>query len=183
MLNSVHRLPDLLIQGEVTVQWSKLPYLVEGWDQIYNRPEDQYSEENISVIAFIARLLSAKLLPRDEFLRWVDLDMHTALERGPEDPSAIKNEGLVLMNANVPIAAQWIQHAGLLIWNCEADLGLSTRPESLWQGNPGLSYPRWKFWKERATRVTQAKLVNPRTRDCAKGMVEEMTRIEKEDGL
>ncbi|KAK8103020.1 hypothetical protein PG984_016166 [Apiospora sp. TS-2023a] len=183
LLDSIHRLPDLVIRDETAVKWSELPFLVEGWDQIYNRPKDQYSEEIVSVIAFIARLFSAQLLPHDEFLRWVDRDMHTALERGPEDPSSLKRDDLVLLDVNVPIAAQWIQHAGLVIWNCEADLGLSKRPESLWQGNAGFSYPRWKFWKERAFWVTQSKLVSSRTRDVAKEMVEEMTRIEKQDGL
>ncbi|KAK8037377.1 Protein of unknown function DUF3632 [Apiospora marii] len=183
LLDSVHRLPDLAIRDETAVKWSELPFLVEGWDQVYNRPEDQHSEENVSIIAFIAKLLSAELLPRDEFLPWVDLDMHTALERGPEDPSALKKDDIVLLNVNVPIAAQWIQHAGLVVWNCEADLGLPSRPESLWQGNAGFSYPRWKFWKERASWVAQSKLVNPRTRGYAKDMVEEMTSIEKQDDL
>ncbi|KAK8069260.1 hypothetical protein PG994_005876 [Apiospora phragmitis] len=183
LLDSVHGLPDLVIRDETAVKWSDLPFLVEGWDQIYNRPENQHSEENVFAIAFIAKLLSAQLLPRDEFLRWVDLDMCTALERGPEDPSALKKDDLVLLNVNVPIAAQWIQQAGSVIWNCESDLGLSKRQDGLWQGNAGFSYGRWKFWKERATWVTQSKLVSPRTRDFAKEMVEEMTSIEKQDGL
>ncbi|KAK8081077.1 hypothetical protein PG997_008895 [Apiospora hydei] len=183
LLDSVHRLPDLVIRDEAAVKWSELPFLVEGWDQIYNRPEDQHSEEIVCVIAFIAKLLSAQLIPRDEFLRWVEMDMHTALERGPEDPSTLKKDDLVLLNVNVPIAAQWMKYAGLVIWNCEADLGLPKRQDSLWQGSAGFSYSRWKFWKERATWVTQSKLVSSRTRDFAKDMVVEMTSIEKQDGL
>lgn len=182
-LDSVHRLPDLVIRDETAVKWSELPFMVESWDEIYNRREDQYSEENISIIDFIAKLLAAELIPRDEFLRWVDLDMHTALERGPEDLSALRKDDLVLLNVNAPIAAQWIQHAGLVIWNCEADLGLPKKSESLWQGTAGLSYPRWKFWKKQAASLTACKMVSPKTQIIAKNMLEEMTRIEKQDGV
>lgn len=87
LLYEVHGLPELVIRGETAVVWSELPSLVEGWDEIYNRPENQYSEEIVSVIGFITKLLTAKLIPLDEFLRWVDLNMHTALEKGPEDLS------------------------------------------------------------------------------------------------
>jgi hypothetical protein len=69
LLNEIHHLPELVIRGETAIVWSELPFLVEGWDEIYNRPEDQYSVENVSVIGFIAKLLTAELIPRDEFLR------------------------------------------------------------------------------------------------------------------
>jgi hypothetical protein len=156
---------------------------VEGWDEIYNRPEDQYSEEIVYVIGFIAKLLTAKLIPRDEFLRWVDLDMYTALKKGPEDPTTLSTADLIRVNVNVPIAAQWIRHAGLVIWNCEADLGLSKWEDGVWQGDAGFSYPRWKFWKSRVSEIANSVLVSSRTRDFAREMVEMMTSIEKQDGL
>ncbi|KAK8109369.1 hypothetical protein PG999_007506 [Apiospora kogelbergensis] len=183
LLKSIHGMPDLVVRDETAVKWSELPLLVEGWDEIYNRSESQHSDEIISVIAFIAKLVSAQLLSQNEFLTWVDLDMYTALEKGPEDMSALKKDDVVRLNVNVPIATQWFRHAGLAIWNCESDLGLSKREDSLWQGTAGFSYPRWKFWKERATSVTQSKLVSAGTRDSAKEMVEKMTSIEKQDGL
>ncbi|KAK6815668.1 hypothetical protein PG987_016434 [Apiospora arundinis] len=183
LLDKVHRLPDLVIRGETAVKWSELPFMVEGWDEIYNRPEDQHSEEIVSVIGFIAKLLAAELIPRDEFLRWVDLDMHTALEKGSDDLSTLSKPDLVRVNVNVPIATQWIRHAGPVIWNCEEHLDLPKREDALWQGSAGFSYPRWKFWKERATSVTESKLVSSQTRDYAKQMVEEMTSIEKKDGF
>jgi hypothetical protein len=183
LLNEIHHLPELVIRGETAILWSELPFLVEGWDEIYNRPEDQYSVENVSVIGFIAKLLTAELIPRDEFLRWVDLDMHTALEKGPVDLSTLSKTDLGRVNVNVPIAAQWIRHAGLVIWNCEADLDLQKREDGLWQGSAGLSYPRWKFWKGRASEIANSKLVSFQTRDFAREMVEEMTNIEKQDGF
>ncbi|KIL85365.1 hypothetical protein FAVG1_11321 [Fusarium avenaceum] len=183
LLDRVHQLPELVIRGETAIVWSDLPFLVEGWDEIYNRPEDQYSEEIVSVIGFIARLLTAKLIPRDEFLRWVDLDMYTALEKGPEDLSTQSKADIIRVDVNIPISAQWIRHAGLIIWNCETSLGLSKREDGLWQGIAGFSYPRWKFWKSRASEIANWKLVSSWTRDFAREIVEGMTSIEKQNGF
>lgn len=131
LLEKVHHLPELVIQGETAVVWSELPFLVEGWDEIYNPPEDQYSEEIVSVIGFIAMLLTAKLIPRDEFLRWVDLDMYTALEKGPENLSTQSKADIIRVDVNIPITAQWIRHAGLIIWNCEISLDIPKREDGL----------------------------------------------------
>jgi hypothetical protein len=109
--------------------------------------------------------------------------MHTALEKGPVDLSTLSKTDLGRVNVNVPIAAQWIRHAGLVIWNCEDNLGLPNREDGLWQGSAGLSYPRWKFWKGRASEIANSKLVSFQTRDFAREMVEEMTNIEKQDGF
>ncbi|KAM0203938.1 hypothetical protein ACHAQI_010274 [Fusarium lateritium] len=183
LLEQVRHLPKLTIRGETAIKWPELPYLVEGWDEIYNRPEDQYSDEIVSVIGFIAKLLTAELIPRDEFLHWVDLDIHTALEKGPEDLSTLRKTDLVRIKVNVPITAQWVRHAGLVIWNCETDLGLAKREDSLWRGSAGFSYQRWKFWKRRASEVANLRLVHSRTRDLAREMVEDMTSIENQEGF
>ncbi|SPJ78236.1 uncharacterized protein FTOL_06625 [Fusarium torulosum] len=65
----VHHLPMLVMRGETAIVWSELPFLVEGWDEIYNRQEDQHSVEILSIIGFIAKLLTAELILRDELLR------------------------------------------------------------------------------------------------------------------
>ncbi|KAH7230239.1 hypothetical protein BKA59DRAFT_383274, partial [Fusarium tricinctum] len=90
---------------------------------------------------------------------------------------------LIRVNVNVPIAAQWIRHAGLVIWNSEADLGLSKWEDGVWQGDAGFSFSRWKFWKSRVSEIANSKLVSSRTRVFAREMVEGMTSIEKQDGL
>ncbi|KAH6949254.1 hypothetical protein DER45DRAFT_545172 [Fusarium avenaceum] len=160
LLDRVHQLPELVIRGETAIVWSDLPFLVEGWDEIYNRPEYQYSEEIVSVI-----------------------DMYTALEKGPEDLSTQSKADIIRVDVNIPISAQWIRHAGLIIWNCETSLGLSKREDGLWQGSAGFSYPRWKFWKSRASEIANWKLVSSWTRDFAREIVEGMTSIEKQDGF
>jgi hypothetical protein len=48
--------------------------------------------------------------------------MYTALKKGPEDPTTLSKADLIRVNVNVPIAAQWIRHAGLVIWNLRLTL-------------------------------------------------------------
>lgn len=138
-----------------------------------------YDEGTISVIAFTAQLCAARLANHRDFLSAAELDFHCVFEETPASPADLKAADIQKLNVNVPIVAQWIKHAGRVIYNCEDSFDLPER-DGLWRGQPGFSWGRWKLWKERAEWVADLKKhVRAETRDAAREMVATMVDIEK----
>ncbi|KAI8962591.1 hypothetical protein F5Y11DRAFT_322570 [Daldinia sp. FL1419] len=182
LIEAVRQRPDVVIKGQTAVKWSELPKLAEVWgENVFDRDDRVYSEEIIAVIAFTAQLCAAQLVDANDFLSAAVGDFYSAFEQTPEAGSTIKGDDVKLLNANVPVAAQWIFHAGETIYNCEESFNL-TETNGLWTGKPGFSWGRWKLWKERAEWVSSLKKeVRQETRDVAKKMVEKMSEIESQD--
>ncbi|KAL7622382.1 hypothetical protein AAE478_007886 [Parahypoxylon ruwenzoriense] len=182
LVDAIRQLPDLVIRGETAVKWPELPILAELWgENVFDRDELAYSEEQVSIIAFTARLCALQLVDANDFLSAAELDLYAAFEKTPAAGSALKAGDVQRLNINVPIAAQWILHAGEVIYNCEEGFGLEAR-DGLWTGQPGFSYGRWKLWKERAEWVASLNgVVRRETIDVARKMVERMSQIESDD--
>lgn len=140
-----------------------------------------YSEEHLSIIAFTAQLCALQLVDANDFLSWAEIDFYAAFEKTPPAGSALKGDDIRWLNVNVPIASQWILHAGEVIYNCEENFR-SKAGEGLWTGQPGFSYGRWKLWKERAEWVCGLKrVVRHETIEVAREMVERMNQIGSND--
>ncbi|KAI1802987.1 hypothetical protein F4811DRAFT_526642 [Daldinia bambusicola] len=182
LVDAIRQLPDVVIKGETAVKWPELPQMAEVWgENVYNRDELEYSEENIAATAFTAQLCASQLVDTNDFLSPAEYDFHAAFEKTPAAGLTVKGDDVRLLNVNVPIAAQWILHAGEVIYNCEESFKLEPR-DGLWSGKPGFSWGRWKLWKERAEWVSSLKkVVRPETIDAAKKMVERMSQIESQD--
>ncbi|KAI0843922.1 hypothetical protein F5Y00DRAFT_249876 [Daldinia vernicosa] len=182
LVDAIRQLPDLVIKGETAVKWPELPKLAEVWgENVYDRDELAYSEEHIAVTAFTAQLCARQLVDANDFLSWAVRDFYAAFEQTPAEAADVKGDNVRLLNANVPIAAQWILHAGEVIYNCEESFNLESS-DGLWTGKPGFSWGRWKLWKERAEWVSGLdRVVRQETIDIAKKMVEKMSQIESED--
>ncbi|KAI1210680.1 uncharacterized protein F4807DRAFT_422263 [Annulohypoxylon truncatum] len=182
LVDAIRQLPDLVIRGELAVKWSELPNLAELWgENVFDRDESAYSEEVISIVAFTAQLCARQIVDANDFLSAAELDFYTAFEKTPAAGSALKADDIQRLNINVPIAAQWILHAGEAIYNCEGTFSLEAR-DGLWTGQPGFSYGRWKLWKERAEWVSGLNgAVRRETIDVARKMVEKMSEIESND--
>lgn len=134
-----------------------------------------YSEEQLAITAFTAQLCARQLV---DFLSAAEFDFHIASEQGPTRSSALKAGDVQRLNVNVPIALQWILHAGEAIYNCEESFDLEAR-DGLWTGQPGFSYGRWKLWKERAEWVSSLdKVVRRETVEVARKTAGRMSEIE-----
>ncbi|KAI1655409.1 hypothetical protein F4813DRAFT_367801 [Daldinia decipiens] len=179
LVDAIRQLPDLVIKGETAVKWPELPKMAEVWgENVYDRDELAYSEEHIAVTAFTAQLCARQLVDADDFLAMAVRDFYAAFEQTPAEAADVKGDNVRLLNVNVPIAAQWILHAGEVIYNCEESFNLKSS-DGLWTGNPGFSWGRWKLWKERAEWVSGLeRVVRQETIDMAKKMVEKMSQIE-----
>ncbi|KAI1464131.1 uncharacterized protein F4812DRAFT_443502 [Daldinia caldariorum] len=182
LVDAIRQLPDVVIKGETAVKWPELPKLAEVWgENVYNRDELAYSEEHVAVTAFTAQLCASQLVDANDFLSPAVNDFYAAFEQTPAAGSTVKGDDVRLLNSNVPIAAQWILHAGEVIYNSEESFNLDPS-EGLWSGKPGFSWGRWKLWKERAEWVSGLnKVVRQETIDAAKKMVEKMSQIESQD--
>ncbi|KAI2473459.1 hypothetical protein F4781DRAFT_380406 [Annulohypoxylon bovei var. microspora] len=182
LVDAIRQLPDLVIRGETAVKWPELPKLAELWgENVFDRDELTYSDEIVSIIAFTAQLCARQLVDANDFLSAAELDFYAAFEKTPLASSALKADDIQRLNSNVPIAAQWIIHAGEVIYNCEEAFGLESR-DGLWTGQPGFSYGRWKLWKERAEWVSGLNgVIRRETIDVARQMVERMSQIESND--
>jgi len=87
-------------------------------------------------------------------------DLRDALETTVETRARDLSKNAVVtadqsLQTDIIAAAQWILHAGFQLLHLENDLfgdawtkGLSKKTE-LWDGEPGFSRARWKFWAER----------------------------------
>ncbi|KAI0385953.1 hypothetical protein F5Y04DRAFT_276472 [Hypomontagnella monticulosa] len=179
LVDAIRQLPDLVIRGETAVRWPELPILAWSWtENVFDRDVSAYSEDQISITAFTAWLCARQLV---DFLSAAEFDFYVAFEKDPQASSALKAGDIQRLNVNVPVAAQWILHAGEAIYNCEESFDLEAR-DGLWTGQPGFSYDRWKLWKERAEWVCGLnKVVRRETVEVARKMVERMNEIEDDD--
>jgi hypothetical protein len=89
-----------------------------------------------------------------------------------------------VLDGYVPPAAQWIFHAGRLIFHSNDEYvepgSDPARGGKLWTGKHGFSRERWAFWKERFGWVSACEELEPSTRDVARKAVEAMDEIERD---
>lgn len=123
-------------------------------------------------------MLSAQRVPATDFLWYAECDMWRAFEKSPATTEELDPAAIQSLDANVPVAAQWILYAGRAVYEHDA-LPQKDEREGLWSGPPGFSKARWDFWKTRAEWVAGLSKVHKNTREVATKMVETMTSIEE----
>jgi predicted NBD/HSP70 family sugar kinase len=79
------------------------------------------------------------------------------------------------------VAAQWIFHAGEVIYGLSVEESLVENPRitkggSLFDGESGFNMKRWAFWKKRAGALSNE--VSADVREIASAVVEKMSEIE-----
>lgn len=90
-------------------------------------------------------------------------------------------------NRLVPAAAQWVFHAGLLLFKCEEEIepshdrGDPLRGGVLWEGKHGFCKKRWEFWKSRFMFIIDGENLDTETRKVAAKAVKAMNQIERDD--
>lgn len=86
----------------------------------------------------------------------------------------------------VPAAAQWIFHAGRVLFTCQEEIlptskgGDPMRGGTLWNGKHGFCQERWGLWKKRFEWVQGVDGLDAYTKEVARNAVEEMEKIEKD---
>lgn len=95
-------------------------------------------------------------------------------------------EYLPTLDGSVPAAAQWIFHAGQVIFACEDKIepsrqrGDPLRGGALWKGKSEFSKERWSLWKTRFEWMQGVETLAASTKEIAKKAVEAMEQIEKD---
>lgn len=97
---------------------------------------------------------------------------------------------LQFLDVAVPAAAQWMLHAGKVIFNSGDEVreneiqpshGLgSLATVKLWKGRPGFCKGRWTLWRKRFEWVNSMEELNAVSRGLAKQAKEAMEEIESE---
>lgn len=124
--------------------------------------------------AFAARLITAHCEDLILFGLW---SLREALEKDHE------KESMRTLDGSVPAAAQWIFHAGPIIYECQDEIepsdtrGDPMRGGDLWDGKHGFCRERWDLWKERFGWVEGREDVNEETRQVAAEALAAMGRI------
>ncbi|KAJ5979703.1 hypothetical protein N7481_007001 [Penicillium waksmanii] len=128
------------------------------------------AKEWINTNAFTARLIGAKIVNWETFPIW-------ALREAFEEPfrSVAENDIHAL------VAAQWIFHAGKIIYELSVEESLVENPRitkggSLFDGESGFNIKRWAFWKKRAGELNNE--ASDEVRGIASAVVEKMSEIE-----
>lgn len=103
--------------------------------------------EWINLNAFVARLVGAELVDWETYPIW---SLRDAFE---EDFRTVSENDI-----NALVAAQWMSHAGSLIYDlCVEESAVDnpkiTKGGSLFDGECGFNRKRWAFWKTRATKL------------------------------
>lgn len=99
------------------------------------------------------------------------------------------NDRCALLDELVPVAAQYIFHAGRAVYDCEDEMVVPpkvenfTFPGPLWNGRQGLSKERWEFWKARFHTIGELDNVQEKTREVAKKAASDMAEIESHKQL
>ncbi|KAL9114198.1 MAG: hypothetical protein Q9187_007509 [Circinaria calcarea] len=159
-----------------------------------DQPQQEYEWHNYN--AFAARIVADGICD----LKRVGIrTLRNALEREPwKRPSHVENirgydrelamyrSSIRHLDCLVPAAAQWIFHAGHMIFHLQDEWRASQDPgedqgfgEGLWKGKNGFCRERWDFWKSRFTWVQGLKELEFETKAVAKQAVERMEKIEK----
>jgi hypothetical protein len=90
------------------------------------------------------------------------------------------------LDGYVPPAAQWIFHAGRLVFGSDDEYAASPTTGdpaaggALWTGKHGFCRERWDFWKQRFAWVGEQVELDVSTRDVARAAVEAMAKIDQE---
>jgi hypothetical protein len=140
---------------------------------------DPKLKERVNLMAFTA-MLSAQRIPATDFLSHAEVDMWWAFEKSPSASEMLNAAAVQALDANLPVAAQWILWAGKAVYECE-DVPERHRREGLWEGAMGFSRARWGFWKTRALWVAGLGEVHRNTREAARKMAEMMSSIEESE--
>lgn len=100
--------------------------------------------------------------------------------------SALESNDIETLDTEVPAAAQWIFHAGHLIYNLDREFehghtkGDPARGGPLWDGKRGFCVERWNLWKSQFAWVSTVAEVDEGTRLVAAQARDAMEAIEKD---
>ena len=179
MVAAISNLPDHTNEGKVLVKWSELPILASQWREgLFNWGETHKLSERINLTAFTAKLSTLAIGGVPSFTASAT-DFWVAFETTPDKADKLDRAAIQQLDANVPVAAQWVFYAGKEIYNCEENTqGLS---EGLWNWEAGFGKARWNFWKQRANWVGEQQKLSKATREVALKMVEKMDEVEIAD--
>lgn len=138
--------------------------------------------------AFAARLTVAGTY---DFALYAIWGLRGALEDKPQapdpqaDPQGQGRSTSSILDALVPAAAEWIFHAGRLIYNNTTEFehgpsrGDPARGGDLWDGKRGFCHERWALWKSRFQWAARQEAAED-SKKVAKSAVEVMDLIESE---
>lgn len=160
-----------------------------------DKDRDEVRQQWININAFAAKLTAAHVTDLKLWAIWAFRD---ALEDepwnrsfNPEEIDKARREAKLygrtidILDGIVPAAAQWIFHAGHLVFQCQeeyppgAHTGDPARGGDLWKGKHGFCKERWQLWKARFQWVTEAQELREETRVVAKEAVDVMEKIER----
>ena len=140
-------------------------------------PGDPSANRFLNLNAFTSRLTRDRTFPCDVFALWVF--------RGTlEEPPSLRAKPVALLDYRVPIAAEWIQRAGVALFKSGKVFGDITALEresarrSPGAGPQWLIRDGWKLWKQQFSRISVDGRVAERTRAVAKEAALDMAMIE-----
>lgn len=102
--------------------------------------------------------------------------LREALEENHEDTSKL--------DGGLPAAAQWVFHAGELIYDCEEEIaphpqgGDPYKGGDLWTGKHGFCKERWELWKQRFDSLAESTDLQTETKQVAREAVVAMGKID-----
>lgn len=145
----------------------------------------------LNINAFAARITAGSCAA--EFSLFGLWSLRAALEEEPlqdatwsrlaeADPDKFQSK----LDGSVPPAAQWIFHAGRVLFACEDQIepspkrGDPMRGGALWGGKSGFCKERWGLWKNRFEWVQGLHTLEASTKDVAKEAVQVMEQIERD---
>lgn len=132
-----------------------------------------------------------------EFAPW-EKDHHPEIEEWYEDGDdeewwrkkrdlELERVDRKILNAKVPVAAQWMQYVGERLYEMEGKLNseYDWQNEAFnckWAGDKGWSKERWVFWRRRFEWMTTVTALEKSTQRIARECAERMKKIEAEKG-
>lgn len=96
----------------------------------------------------------------------------------PEKKKQLPCLSIRVLDGYVLGAAQWIFHAGRVIFASREQYGRAGVGLELFKGPNGFSPERWNFWKKRFAWVQEQTELNQETRAVAKKALEVMEQID-----
>lgn len=127
-------------------------------------------EEWFNLNAFLARVTAEHIQDYSHFALW--LMRHTFEE---DEERSTKEFEMWLIGT-----AQWIFHAGPLLYANPDYSGPGSAPGDAWSGPDGFSRQRWEFWRQSYQRAAKMNSLRSRTRTVAVEAASVMASIEQE---
>lgn len=133
----------------------------------------------ITLNSFAARLLGADAATWSNFAIW---SLRSGLEEEEEPSSEVARDSAVA------IAYEWIAHAGKVLADKSRDGGKEELSKvdknalaagKLFGGEPGLTWERWTFWRQRLEKLAGGDEVSDAGKAKAQKAVDEMKALEK----